>query len=210
MKIAASKFLKINVYRGLPKKFSLPAIQNIALCIALLACGASIACAAPSAASSESPSDAEAQRPATAKKPRVHFLLGSPPTKNPQAGSERAQQRQISFDVEVANTPQKRAQGLMERTDLPASRGMLFVFPTCKIQTFWMANTPLALDMIFIDAEKKVVGIVDNAPPLSRTPQSVGIPSCFVLEIQGTLSQNLGIQTGAQVEFEDVDLSATR
>ena len=73
---------------------------------------------------------------------------------------------------------------------------MIFLFPAESQQTFWMKNTPLPLDMIFINREGKIVGIVEQTTPFSLDPRSVGAPSQFVLEINGGLSKRHGIRAG--------------
>src|SRR4029077_6397086 len=67
-----------------------------------------------------------------------------------------------TFDVEIANDPASREHGLMFRTEVPAGTGMLFLFPEVSDHTFWMKNTLVPLDMIFIGADRRVVGIVEN------------------------------------------------
>jgi uncharacterized membrane protein (UPF0127 family) len=71
----------------------------------------------------------------------------------------------------------------MFRRTLDPDRGMLFVFPTSEEHAFWMHNTPLSLDMIFLDEARAVVGVVANAPPQTDTPRSVGKPSHYVVEV---------------------------
>jgi len=108
----------------------------------------------------------------------------------------------VSFQIEIADTDAAREQGLQNRATLADNQGMLFVFPDEQIQTFWMKNTELPLDMIFINADKKIVGIVANATPFSLTPLYVSTPSRYVLEIKGGLTQSLGIHTGDLVNFK--------
>jgi uncharacterized membrane protein (UPF0127 family) len=112
--------------------------------------------------------------------------------------------RNISFHVEVAATPEKREIGLMYRRDLPADHGMLFIFPFERVNSFWMKNTPLPLDMIFIDSARKIVGIVHEAVPFSLDGRSVPVPSQYVLEINGGLSRRHGFKAGDVVRFENV------
>lgn len=114
------------------------------------------------------------------------------------------QGRQITFVVEVADTPAKRELGLQYRRDLPADRGMIFLFPREADQTFWMKNTPIPLDMIFINSQHQIVGIAEEAVPFSLDPRSVGRPSRFVLEINGGLSKRHGIKAGDSVRFRDI------
>ncbi|MDP2602433.1 MAG: DUF192 domain-containing protein [Deltaproteobacteria bacterium] len=110
--------------------------------------------------------------------------------------------REAAFQVEVADTPTKRELGLQYRKELAADRGMIFLFPAPSLQSFWMKNTPLPLDMIFIGSDRKIAGIVEQTVPFSLEPRSVGAPSQFVLEINGGLSKRLGIRAGDAVRFE--------
>jgi uncharacterized membrane protein (UPF0127 family) len=112
--------------------------------------------------------------------------------------------REAAFQVEVADTPAKRTMGLQYRKDLGSDRGMIFLFPSEAPQSFWMKNTPIPLDMIFINRERRIVGIVEQTTPYSLDSRSVGAPSQFVLEINGGLAKRHGIQTGDSVHFQDV------
>jgi uncharacterized membrane protein (UPF0127 family) len=107
-------------------------------------------------------------------------------------------------EVEVAATPEARSRGLMWRTELAAGKGMLFLFPEEEVQSFWMRNTLIPLDMIFINTSMKVAGIVERAEPRTTTPRTVGVPSQFVLEVPGGWSQSVGVTKGSTVEFEGV------
>jgi uncharacterized membrane protein (UPF0127 family) len=114
-------------------------------------------------------------------------------------------ERQVSFRVELARTEAEREQGLMYRQKLDADAGMLFLFERSFPQTFWMKNTLIPLDMLFITSDHKIAGIVANAEPLTLTTRGVGKPSQFVLEINGGLSAKLGIREGQAVQFRGVD-----
>ena len=112
--------------------------------------------------------------------------------------------RDVAFSVEIADSPAKRELGLQYRRDLAADRGMIFLFPAESDQTFWMKNTPIPLDMIFITHDLKIVGIIEQTVPFSLDPRSVGAPSQFVLEINGGLAKRYGIQSGDRVRFEAI------
>ena len=112
--------------------------------------------------------------------------------------------RTVSFAVEIADTPSKREMGLQYRRDLAADRGMIFLFPAESRQSFWMKNTPLPLDMIFINLDRKIVGIVEQTVPFSLDPRSGSAPSQYVLEINGGLSKRHGIKAGDTVRFDDI------
>src|ERR1043165_1218134 len=111
--------------------------------------------------------------------------------------------RDVTFQVEIADTPSKRELGLQYRRDLPGDRGMIFIFPTESEQAFWMKNTPIPLDMIFISAGRRIVGIVQRAAPSTLDPRSVPGSSQYVLEINGGLSERYGFKAGDPVRFKD-------
>jgi uncharacterized membrane protein (UPF0127 family) len=112
--------------------------------------------------------------------------------------------REVTFQVEVADTPAKRTMGLQYRRELGADRGMIFLFASESPQSFWMKNTPIPLDMIFINSQRKIVGIVEQTAPFSLETRSVEGPSQFVLEINGGLAKRRGIQAGDTVRFEGI------
>jgi uncharacterized membrane protein (UPF0127 family) len=114
--------------------------------------------------------------------------------------------RKIVFHVELALTPDEQARGLMYRTELAPDAGMLFVFDEAHEHPFWMKNTLVPLDMIFIGADRRIAGIVENAEPQTLTERTVRAPSQYVLEIGGGLSQRLGIRAGQAVEISGVPL----
>lgn len=101
-----------------------------------------------------------------------------------------------TFAVELAFTPEEQAKGLMHRTSLGEDEGMLFVYPTPVETAFWMKNTLISLDMIFIDEDGKIVRITANTRPLSLTPRPAPSPVVGVLEINGGRAAELGIQVG--------------
>jgi uncharacterized membrane protein (UPF0127 family) len=103
------------------------------------------------------------------------------------------------FTVELAQTSAERARGLMFRERMPADHGMLFDFVTERPVSFWMKNTPLPLDMLFIDAQGVVVRIVADAVPFSEVPIPSGRPVRAVLELNAGTAARLGIVPGARV-----------
>lgn len=106
-----------------------------------------------------------------------------------------------TFTVELAQTTPERARGLMFREHLEADAGMLFLFDSMQVQSFWMKNTKLPLDMLFIDDEGRIVGIVENAEPMTLEPRTVGKPSRYVLELNAGTCRRLGIEAGQRVRF---------
>jgi uncharacterized membrane protein (UPF0127 family) len=111
------------------------------------------------------------------------------------------------FSVEIADDPQERSQGLMHREELPLSSGMLFVYPRAQALSFWMRNTLIELDMLFIDPRGVVAHIHHRAQPLDETPVFGGTGLTHVLEINGGLAQRLGITTGTIVRHPSFDPS---
>jgi uncharacterized membrane protein (UPF0127 family) len=114
-------------------------------------------------------------------------------------------QGQHTFTVELARTEEQRERGLMFRKYLGADAGMLFLFEHSAPQTFWMKNTFIPLDMIFISTDRQIVGIVANAEPQTLTGRGVREPSQYVLEINGGRAAELGIRVGQQGQFHGVD-----
>ena len=114
------------------------------------------------------------------------------------------QKSNITFEVEIADTAIKRTVGLMNRTSLPEKSGMFFVFESEGTLGFWMKNTLIPLDMIFISADKKIVKIQRNAQPckvLDCESYSSGEPVKYVVEINGGLADKLGIKEGQIIDI---------
>lgn len=110
----------------------------------------------------------------------------------------------VLVGVELARTPSERAKGLMYRKHLDAEAGMLFLFEQPQQLTFWMRNTYVPLDMIFIESSLRVLGVVENAEPLTETSRSVPGQSQYVLEVNAGFSREHGIGPGTMVRFEGV------
>lgn len=104
-----------------------------------------------------------------------------------------------TLTVEIAGDDASRAHGLMARTDLPADSGMLFDYHTPRDVAFWMKNTPLPLDMLFIRGDGTVASIVANTQPYDETPIPSSEPVRAVLEINGGRAAELGIHPGSVV-----------
>ena len=116
----------------------------------------------------------------------------------------------VQFELELAKTPQERRQGLMFREHLADDAGMLFLFPKTEIQRFWMKNTLIPLDMIFIDEAMRIVGIVENAEPMTLEGRSVEMASKYVLEVNAGTCRKYQIQTNQKISFQHVDHSLVR
>ncbi len=104
-----------------------------------------------------------------------------------------------AFDVWIADNEDRQRQGLMYVRDLPASQGMLFVNPEPRQSSFWMKNTYIPLDMLFIDARGKIVAIFADRKPLSLTPVGPSAPVLAILELRGGEAAARGIRKGDRV-----------
>ncbi len=107
----------------------------------------------------------------------------------------------VKVSAEVADTREERRVGLMRRNHLADDAGMLFVFPREGDQSFWMKNTLIPLDMIFINSALRVVGIVRGAAPHSLEPREVGQASRYVLEVNGGWAARRRVQVGVRVRL---------
>lgn len=105
----------------------------------------------------------------------------------------------VRIRVEIADDDAERAQGLMNRPRLPHLSGMLFVFPRPQRAAFWMRNTLIPLDMLFIGPDGVIRRIHENARPLDETTIDGGTGVLAVLEVNGGLSGELGLRPGDQI-----------
>jgi uncharacterized membrane protein (UPF0127 family) len=103
------------------------------------------------------------------------------------------------FAVEMATTPEEQAKGLMFRRSLPEGEGMLFDFHQEQPASFWMKNTYIPLDMIFIRADGRILRIAENTVPLSEALVTSGGPVRAVLEVNAGTARKLGIAAGDRV-----------
>ena len=104
------------------------------------------------------------------------------------------------FQVEVMSTEAERAQGLMNRRSLAKDHGMLFDFHRAAPVAFWMKNTFLPLDMIFVGADGKVVSVKHGAKPLDETPIPSGGPTLGVIEVIAGVADAIGVKPGDEVK----------
>ncbi len=111
------------------------------------------------------------------------------------------------FKVEVADSFEERTQGLQHVAELEKDEGMWFVFDSPQMLSFWMKDTLIALDIIFVSADLEIVSIAHNVPPCREAdPEQVscenyfsGMPAQYVLEISGGLASELGISAGDKI-----------
>jgi len=115
-----------------------------------------------------------------------------------------APQGDIAVEVEIVSTSAQIERGLMYREHLPPDQGMLFLMKEEKNWPFWMRNTLIPLDIIYIAHDMTITGIVENAEPRTETLRDVGRPSLFVLEVNGGFSAAHKIAAGTKVQFEGV------
>ena len=106
-----------------------------------------------------------------------------------------------SFGVELAQDSYATTRGLMCRDSMDDTWGMLFFMPTTRVQSFWMKNTLIPLDIIFIDEAWTVVGVAADAQPQTLNSQSVGKPSRYVLELNAGIAERSGIKAGTKARF---------
>ena len=106
-----------------------------------------------------------------------------------------------ALKVEVAREDEHRQRGLMYRTSMPEGEGMLFVFEQRRVLTFWMHNTCIPLDMIFIDHDGVIVGIEENVPTMNDNTYHVGCPSLYVLEVNAGWARRHGVRAGQRVSL---------
>ena len=115
---------------------------------------------------------------------------------------------QARFSVEVADDARERGVGLMNREEMATGAGMLFVYDRPQPVSFWMRNTLIPLDMIFMNESGRVTRIHENAVPLDETSIPGGDDVQFVLEINGGLSKRLGIEVGSELRHPAIGDSA--
>jgi len=107
----------------------------------------------------------------------------------------------VVFQAEIADTPDERTKGLMFREQMDDDHGMIFLFPDEQQRSFWMKNTLIPLDMIFIRSDHTILGVVENAEPQTTVSRSVPGASQFVLEINAGRAAELGIGPDQEVRF---------
>lgn len=110
-----------------------------------------------------------------------------------------------TFDVEIADTSEKQALGLMFRDSMEADKGMLFIFPNEAPRSFWMKNTRISLDIMYFDKELKMVSISADTPPckITRCPSyPSAAPAMYVLELNAGVAKKLGVDKGDKLTLK--------
>ncbi len=106
-----------------------------------------------------------------------------------------------TFDIQLAETEEEQEQGLMYRESLGEQQGMLFLMEEEEVHSFWMLDTYISLDIIFVAADKEIVYIAKNTEPESQEPITSMADCLYVLEINGGTSERFGIKVGDRIEF---------
>jgi uncharacterized protein len=141
--------------------------------------------------------DAGAKAPAAVATASVHPISGlkvGPVTIT--SGSKRR-----VFKSEFARTSSEQAKGLMFRTNMADDEGMIFLRNPPDRASFWMRNTVISLDIIYVGLDRRIINIAANAVPYDETPLMSGGPTLAVFEINGGLAAKLGIQPGDRVDW---------
>ncbi len=105
------------------------------------------------------------------------------------------------LDAEIAKNEHDVTRGLMYRTEMPDDHGMLFKMPDRQEQIFWMRNTCIPLDMLFLDDDGTVVGVLPDVPVLNEEQRTVGKPSRYVLETNAGWAEAHGVRAGMKAKL---------
>ena len=150
---------------------------------------------------------ADEPAPAPAKGPDLQCPAdpeGGPP-KVPSATITFLETKEApALTVEVMSTDPHRSRGLMFRREMAEVRGMIFVFPDVDVRTFWMRNTCLPLDMLFVTDDGFIAGIVENVPTMNDTGRTVSCPVRYVLEVNAGFARRHGVKPGQKLRLSDV------
>ncbi|MEO8664726.1 MAG: DUF192 domain-containing protein [Ignavibacteria bacterium] len=106
------------------------------------------------------------------------------------------------IDVELAENDDERMQGLMYRRSMDDNKGMLFIFSNEEPQSFWMKNTVIPLDIIYVNSKKEIVKIFKSTTPFSETSLPSGKPATYVVEVAGGFTGKYGIKEGDLISFQ--------
>jgi len=107
----------------------------------------------------------------------------------------------IKIDIEIADDEEERMKGLMDRHNLPENAGMLFIFPNDEPRSFWMKDTFISLDIIYINSNKEIVSIQKYTQPKSTYSIPSEKPAMYVLEVNAGFTDKFGINPGDKIDF---------
>lgn len=130
------------------------------------------------------------KEPQFRKEGELEFL-----SKNEKKGIKR-------IEVEFAENDDERMQGLMYRRSMDEGKGMLFIFQKEEPQAFWMKNTVIPLDIMYVNSKKEIVKIFKSTTPFSETSLPSGKPATYVVEVAGGFSDKYGIKEGDLISFQ--------
>jgi uncharacterized protein len=168
--------------------------------------------AAPSAAPSR-PKPACVRKTPASPPPPPRYSVDPGCPKDPAGGSPMVPAGRVVFpeskdaprlEVELMLTDAHQARGMMYRRSIADDKGMLFAWSEPTIHSFWMHNCCISLDMLFIDRDGFVAGILENVPTMSDDPRSIDCPVPYVLEVAAGWSRKHGVVAGQRVEIEGV------
>lgn len=114
---------------------------------------------------------------------------------------DSTEQPYADFEIEIADNDYEIQTGMMYRKSLQSNRGMLFIFPEEQARFFYMKNTEISLDIIYLDAEQKIISFQKNAKPLDETSLPSEGDAQYVFEINGGQADALGMEVGDRMEF---------
>ena len=130
------------------------------------------------------------------------FPVFSSPNFNNETIKIISNNQSFNFNIEIADTKDKRRIGLMYRKTLALDGGMLFIYPKSQIVNMWMKNTLLPLDVLFFSTTGKIIKIVHNTIPLDETPISSELNVLGFLELPAGTSKSLNIKVGSFIEYK--------
>jgi len=107
----------------------------------------------------------------------------------------------VQLDIELADDEASRVKGLMYRQTMAEDQGMLFIMENIEPQSFWMLNTYISLDIIYVGDDKRIVSIQRNTTPKSTDPVPSGVPAKYVLEVVAGYADRHGLQVGDRLEW---------
>lgn len=110
-----------------------------------------------------------------------------------------------NLDIEIADDEYQTQTGLMYRDSMEENQGMLFIFPVEDLLGFYMKNTKFALDIIYIDSDKKIVSFQKNAQPYSEDSLPSNVPAKYVLEVNAGLADAWQLKVGDKIEYKKID-----
>ena len=110
-----------------------------------------------------------------------------------------------TLDIEIADNDYETQTGLMYRTELGKEQGMLFIFPDVQVRSFYMKNTKIPLDIIYLDGNKTIVSFQKNAKPFDESSLPSGAPAQYVLEINAGLSDEWQLEVGDRMAFQTIE-----